>query len=172
MVVYGYEIKPNANLRGADLRGADLQDAYLRSADLQDANLWGANLRGAYLQDANLRGAYLLGANLLGARLPHFKITPEEGSFIGWKKTTKGVVKLLILGDAKRTNSLVSRKCRASKVKVLEGFPKATGTHFKGLVYETGAVLEVKDFNDDIRVGCTKGIHFFMTRKEAEEWAT
>ena len=35
----------------------------------RDANLQGANLRGAYLQDANLRGAYLQGAYLQGADL-------------------------------------------------------------------------------------------------------
>ena len=47
----------DANLRGANLRGAYLGDANLRGANLRDANLRGANLRGAYLGDANLRGA-------------------------------------------------------------------------------------------------------------------
>jgi uncharacterized protein YjbI with pentapeptide repeats len=50
----GYEIKPFANLRGADLCGADLCGANLRCADLS-----GANLRGADLSGANLRGADL-----------------------------------------------------------------------------------------------------------------
>ncbi|EAY8395256.1 pentapeptide repeat-containing protein [Salmonella enterica] len=64
----------DANLRGANLRGADLCDANLRGADLCDANLCdanlrGANLRGANLCDANLRGANLRGANLRGADL-------------------------------------------------------------------------------------------------------
>ena len=58
-----------ANLRGADLRGANLWGANLRGADLRDANLWGANLRGADLRDADLRGANLWGANLRGANL-------------------------------------------------------------------------------------------------------
>ena len=102
--------------------------------------------------------------------LPHFQICPEKGSFIAWKKTTKGVVKLLIGGDSRRTSTLVGRKCRASKVEVLEGFEGATGPNRGGLYYHTGAVLEVKDYDDDIRVECTRGIHFFMTRKEAEEW--
>lgn len=130
----------------------------------------GANLGGADLGDADLRGADLRGADLGDATLPNFKICPEEGSFICWKKTNKGVVKLQVTPDAKRVNSLVSRKCRASKVLVLEGFSGATGTHYQGLIYETGAILEVEDFDDDIRVECTKGIHFFITRKEAEEW--
>ena len=69
MVVNGYEIKPGADLRGADLEkadleGADLRKANLRGANLYRANLQDANLEGADLQDANLEGADLRGANL------------------------------------------------------------------------------------------------------------
>ena len=49
-----YEIKPEANLEGADLRGA-----YLEGADLTGANLEGADLRGAYLSEADLTRADL-----------------------------------------------------------------------------------------------------------------
>ncbi|MGG5735376.1 pentapeptide repeat-containing protein [Salmonella enterica] len=59
----------DANLCGADLRGANLCDANLRGADLCDANLCGANLCDANLCGANLRGADLYGANLCGADL-------------------------------------------------------------------------------------------------------
>ena len=64
-----YDIKPGANLRGADLRGAYLRGANLYGADLHGANLYGANLYGADLYGANLRGANLYGANLRGANL-------------------------------------------------------------------------------------------------------
>ncbi|EMX0266196.1 pentapeptide repeat-containing protein [Salmonella enterica] len=59
----------DANLRGADLRGANLCDANLRGADLRGANLCDANLCGANLCDANLCGANLCGANLCDANL-------------------------------------------------------------------------------------------------------
>ncbi|EAU6563343.1 pentapeptide repeat-containing protein [Salmonella enterica subsp. enterica serovar Oranienburg] len=64
----------DANLCGADLRGADLRDADLfgadlRGADLRDANLCGADLRGADLRDADLFGADLRGADLRDADL-------------------------------------------------------------------------------------------------------
>ena len=78
-IVNGYEIKPNAdlpyaNLRGADLTGAHLegaflQHAYLEGAILKDANLEGAFLELAYLEDANLEGAHLKDADLSYARL-------------------------------------------------------------------------------------------------------
>ncbi len=57
MNVNGYEIKPFANLRNANLSGANLVGADLR----------GANLVGTDLEGANLQGAYLVGANLVGA---------------------------------------------------------------------------------------------------------
>ncbi|EAR4800606.1 pentapeptide repeat-containing protein [Salmonella enterica] len=59
----------DANLRGADLRGADLCDANLRGADLRGANLCDANLCGANLCDANLCGANLCDANLCDTNL-------------------------------------------------------------------------------------------------------
>jgi hypothetical protein len=78
----------------------------------------------------------------------------------------------MIPEGAKRTNSLVGRKCRADKVVVIGGEGVGgTGTHYAGIVYEEGAVITCQDYNDDIRIECTKGIHFFMTLKEAQKWS-
>jgi len=156
---------------GISLQNADLRWAKLEGANLQWAKLEGAKFRGAYLQGANLRGAYLRGAYLQDAYLPHFRITPEYGSFYAWKKTTKGVIKIYIPADGKRTNSLIGRKCRASKVKVISGpgcgGKSPTQMH---LVYNKGETIHAEKFDDDIRTECANGIHFFMTKKEAEEW--
>jgi hypothetical protein len=160
MNINGYEIKPGADLKGADLRGANLYGA----------NLYGANLEGADLRYADLEGADLYDAKLQGAKLPHFQIVPEEGSFVAYKKVDTGVIKLLIPEDAKRTSSLVGRKCRASHVKVLEGSGVSCTHKNKKLEYKEGEVVYADKYDDDIRVDCTSGIHFFMTRREAEEW--
>jgi len=58
-----------ANLRGANLRSANLCDADLRGANLRDANLYGADLCGASLRGADLCGVYLRGADLCSADL-------------------------------------------------------------------------------------------------------
>ena len=50
MEINGYEIKPFANLRYADLPGADLRNADLTGADLQDANFTNANVTGTILE--------------------------------------------------------------------------------------------------------------------------
>jgi hypothetical protein len=39
------------------------------------------------------------------------------------------------------------------------------------LVYNRNSLVYAEGYNDDVRLECTGGIHFFMTRKEAEEWA-
>ena len=167
-----------ADLRGADLRGANLREAYLRGANLREADLRGANLRGAdltgaNLREANLREAYLTGANLreadlTGAYLPNFQI-PQEGSFVGFKKIKSGVIKLLIPEKAKRTASLVGRKCRAEYVQVLEG-PEGCDKHSGRVFYKVGKTVYPDKYDNDIRIECTNGIHFFMTREEAEQY--
>lgn len=69
MIINGHEIKPRADLKGANLKGANLVGADLSGADLEGANLWGANLWGANLGGANLKDANLTSANLVGANL-------------------------------------------------------------------------------------------------------
>ncbi len=193
MEVNGYKIEPYANLEGADLRGADLRGADLRGANLRGANIWGADLRGANLrganleganlEGANLRGAYLKGANLEGANLrganlegaylkgaylPAFQITPQGYPMYGFKKTNVGIVTLLIPAEAKRTASLVGRKCRAEYAVVVEGYGRSL--HDMSIEYVVGKTVYPDKYDDDIRVECTSGIHFFQTREEAEKY--
>jgi hypothetical protein len=172
----------NANLSGANLYGASLNNARLNDANLSCANLGYANLNDAHLNDANLSRANLSGAdlygadlsrtnlnnaNLSGAHLPVYQILPQEGGFVAFKKTTSGVVKLWIPSDAKRTSSLVGRKCRAEYVKVLEGEGDSPSYRTK-LHYAPGKFIHADYYDNDIRIECAGGIHFFLTREEAE----
>ena len=175
-----------ANLRGADLRHANLWHAYLRDADLRHANLWHANLRDADLQDADLSGADLRGADLRGADLQdadlkrlvsQTQICPQDGAFTAWKKGSFGaIITLEIPADAKRLTSISSRKCRASSAVVLEitidGIPVESchGLYRNDFIYSTGALVIPDAFDDDPRNECSNGIHFFITREEAEDF--
>lgn len=186
------------NLQDADLQGADLRNADLWGADLQGADLWNANLQGACLQNANLRKAYLYGANLQNANLrdadlrgadlhrakniPDLSwtsIVPECGSFIGWKKVGKFIIKLKILENAKRSNA-TGRKCRCSAAEVLEiqyldgtkaGFNKIHNNNFCGANYIVGEIVTPDSFDDNRWNECSHGIHFFITRQEAVDYA-
>ena len=170
----------DASLRGADLTGASLRDASLRGADLRDANLRGADLRDADLTGADLRDADLTGADLTGVTVSittlfYHMQCPEEGAFVGWKRCRNNtIVKLLITEDAKRS-SATSRKCRCSKAKVLniyndknEEIKVAASGRDENFIYEVGEIVEVNDFDDNRWNECSTGIHFFITRNEAE----
>jgi hypothetical protein len=101
--------------------------------------------------------------------LPAFQIVPERGSFTAFKRTRNGVIRISILKDSKRTSTLIGRKCRASKIKVLSG-EYGPSLHDASFVYAKDAVIEVFDYDDDIRVECTRGIHFFLTEAEAKSY--
>ena len=84
--------------------------------------------------------------------------------------------KLRIPEGAARTSSLVGRKCRAEFVEVLEiigkdgnPVPQAVGRYDSNLIYVTGQTIHPDRYDPDIRIECTHGIHFFMTREEARE---
>ena len=176
--LYGADLR-SADLRGADLYGAnlygaDLYSANLRSADLRSANLYGADLYGANLRGADLSSADLYGANLRGANLSNTKgvlpIVPEVGAFVGFKKLANGVIaKLLIPEDAERVGGFTGRKCRAQKAVVLEG--DGPSTYDSSFRYAVGATVTPTSWNNDPKVECSDGIHFFITRKEAEEYS-
>ena len=180
-----------ANLKGANLKGANLSEADLYKADLSKADLTGADLRGedlsgANLYRANLRWANLKGANLSEADLSGVKnlslpiVAPEKGSFIGYKKCRGGlIVELEIPEDALRS-SATTRKCRCSKAKVLSitnldgsksESTEAASNRDSSFVYKIGETVEVTNFDPNRWNECSTGIHFFVTREEAEEYA-
>ena len=179
-----------ANLRGANLRNANLRDADLSSADLRGADLSRANLCDAYLSSADLRGADLRGANLRDADLRGAKNTdrviwniytafyplqcPEKGAYTAFKKARDLIVELEIPADAMRS-SATSRKCRASKARVISitdvsGNPagdSVASDYDSDFVYRVGETVEVPDFDTDRWNECAPGIHHFITRGEA-----
>ena len=160
----------NANLYCADLSYANLSNTDLTSADLSHADLTAANLSDTSLSYANLYGVYT------DETTAFFHLQcPEEGSYIAYKKCQEDrIVKLLIPEDAKRS-SATSRKCRASKAKVLsitningtENFDIAFSCYDHSFIYKVGKTIKIKDFDEDRWNECSTGIHHFMTRDEA-----
>ena len=159
----------DTNLIDADLGDADLKDADLRDTDLRCADLRNADLRDAILSNADLSGVitnmYTIGYNL---------VCPEEGSFIGYKKADKYLVKLLIPEDAKRS-SATTLKCRCSKAKVLEIENIKTGLkvmevsskYNSDFIYRVGKIVSVDNFDENRWRECAPGIHFFINKENA-----
>ena len=191
-----------ANLRYANLRYANLSRAYLRDADLRDADLSYANLGGANFRDADLSGANLIDADLRDANfrdadlrdadlrytnlgganfgdaknIPYIPLEcPSEGSFIGWKKINKILIKLEIPEDARRS-SATTKKCRCDKAKVL-GFydlnstelniDKIINNSYNTCEYIKSEMVYPDSFDEDRWNECSHGIHFFINKQDA-----
>lgn len=141
----------------------------LQAAITAGADLRGANLRGANLREASLRRADLYGQELAIART---RILPE-GDIIGYKKCENNIiVKLLIPKEAKRSHAL-GRKCRAEFAEVLEiyGADEAISNWDNSFVYKVGKTVKPKEpFIEDWTDECAPGIHFFITKVEAENY--
>ena len=191
-----------ANLTGADLSeanlfGANLSEANLSGANLSEANLSGAHLFGANLTGADLSGANLFEANLSGANLFAANLSealnidtlswdsntefyplqcPETGTYTAYKKANNLIVELEIPYDALRS-SATSRKCRASKAKVisitdLAGRPAGDRVlsdyaYSPKIEYIVGQTIEIPNFDTNRWHECAPGIHHYITREEA-----
>ena len=173
----------------ADFTGAKMERAYLRNSDAMEADFTRANMSYAVLTGVCLHGSkfdrtdlYMasfdnaslrevsfntaIGADLVIAQQ---SIVPETGSFIGYKKVSSGkIVTLLIPGDAKRLNSYGSRKCRADKAIVLNG--SGVSKYDENFKYVAGETVFAREFSSDRSQECEAGIHFFITRAEAEDY--
>jgi hypothetical protein len=165
-----------ANLSRADLSGANLSRANLSSANLSSADLSSANLSSANLSSADLSSADLSSANLYRAKnadkaLAQIQFIPETGAFEAWKICLEGIlVHLLIPEDAKRSHG-AERKCRASHVVVLEVIGAEEGKSSRGdVVYRKGETVTADSWDEDRWNVCSHGIHFFLTKIEAENY--
>ena len=161
-----------ANLSGANLSGANLREANLRGANLSGANLSEANLRGANLSGANLREANLGGATLGGAKNVDYAIAQTrilpEGDLIGWKKLANGVIAKLRIPEAAKRSHAFGRKCRAEYAIVIEG--EGFSQYDSSFKYTPGETVRPDIWDDDWTRECAGGVHFFITRLEAENY--
>lgn len=184
-----------ANLSGAVLARANLSESLFYDADLYHACFDGTILSNAAFINTECEGATFLHANckenifIVNTKIPEtFTLPiscPSEGSFIGWKKAKSGnyrchqdvIVKLEIPEDAKRT-SAAGRKCRCDKAKVLAIYymdgneaAKAYSAYNRNFVYLPGDIVIADRFDEDRWNECSHGIHFFITREEAENFS-
>ena len=174
-------VKARANLAGANLAGANLARANLARVNFARANLAGVNFAGVNLAGANLAGANLARANLAGAYLAGAKnadfaiaqtrILPE-GDLIGWKKCMQDVIVKLRIPEAAKRSHAFGRKCRAEYADVVEviGADVGISKHDSSTEYRVGQRVIPDRFDENWAEDCSSGIHFFITRLEAEAY--
>jgi hypothetical protein len=128
---------------------------------------WEADLREADLREADLREA-----NLDPLAIANLSIVPESGAFEGWKKCRDQVIiRVRIPAESKRSNA-TGRKCRTEYVEVLEviGADEGISEYNPAVVYRKGETVRCHEWDDNRWEECSGGIHFFLTRIEAENY--
>lgn len=126
-------------------------------------SLVGANLSETYLRQSNTT------EEELAAILSLNTIAPTGTDLTGWKKLRDGTIcELLIPAAARRVGGLIGRKCRAEAAKVVAG--EGPSRHLGGgFMYKVGEIVQPREaFNYNPCIECGEGIHFFITRREAE----
>lgn len=161
------------SMKGANFKNAKMVTASFRYCDMRECNIEGADLFGAVLEFANLEGI------VSSEETKWFRLRcPEKGAFLGYKKCVNDrMVQLLIPADAKRTSATLP-SCRCNKAKVLtiksfdfqENFDEAWSLVDENFIYKKGEWVEVKNFNENRWQDSTTGIHFWMSRAEAEAY--
>jgi hypothetical protein len=183
-----------ALLNRCRLIDADFTKADLSHADLDRADITGANLTGARCFGTRFGGAIATGANFEGVDLSQTaiqqthlwqadlskavgvelalareSIVPSHGAFTGWKLLRGDlVVQLQIPAEARRAS--FGRECRAEAAKVIE----IEGGRLVGMSFDTqteyrvGETVRAHEWGDHPMGANRAGIHFFVTRLEAE----
>jgi hypothetical protein len=132
-----------------------------------------ANLRNADLSYADLSDADLIGAIYDKEYLISLTSICPDGDIIGYKKCKDNIIiKLLIPEYAKRSNA-TGRKCRASYVKVLHiynGHDVAYSSYDNKTEYRKGNIVVADYWEQNRFKECAGGIHFFLTKAEAERY--
>ena len=164
------------------------------NAIIMDSEILKCNISYCHLikmHDVNLIGTKITDSNIEAYKCNNIvlqQIVPDIGSFIGWKKVylrkqipdnsvkyILGIAKLYIPANAKRVSS--GRKCRCDKAKVLkiydletcECLNTATSIYNENFEYKVGEYVYADDFDEECNY-CSKGIHFFITEREAIEY--
>ena len=168
----------NALFDGCPMQGANFRNAVMKTASFRYCDMSRCDIRGAYLFGAVLEFANLEGI-ISDEETKWFRLhCPEKGAFLAYKKCVNDrMVQLLVPADALRTSATLP-SCRCNKAKVLtiksfdfkENFEEAWSLVDEDFVYKKGEWVEVKNFNEDRWQDSTTGIHFWLTREEAEAY--
>lgn len=101
-----------------------------------------------------------------------FEVCPQNTPLIGWKKCRGNVIVKLQIDKKTKKSSGTTRGCRCEKARVLEVYGDRIGRslHDYSFKYKKGQIVSVNNFDENRWNNCSFGIHFFLTREEAEEY--
>lgn len=173
--------------RGCDFTRCNMENVALKDCSFIDCDFEGADLP-PFFKPVLMTGC---------KNVPYMPMAcPEEGEFIGYKIASDDsvinykimhpyenmapaniLVTLKVPDDAKRS-SAGGRKCRCDKAEIIglehvfthENLPIAYSKYDGRFEYRIGEEINEPDFNENRWDECSKGIHFFINRKEALQY--
>jgi hypothetical protein len=151
-----FSVQLGLAVKWAIAHGSDLRNSDLRNSDLRNSDLRNSDLSGSFNSELALAQTIIV----------------PEGTIIGWKKCQHNViVKLLIPKDARRSNA-TTRKCRAEYAEVLDVYNGQIGIsqYDERTQYKVDTTVRCDAWCKDRLQECAGGIHFFLTRIEAENY--
>jgi len=115
--------------------------------------------------------AYLADAKNADFAIAQTRILPD-GDLIGWKKCMHGVIVKLRIPEAAKRSHAFGRKCRAEYADVIDiiGADVGISQHDGRTEYRIGQRVTPDRFDENWKEECSSGIHFFITRLEAENY--
>ncbi len=179
----------DAYINNVNFSKAFMKDAIFSGATIISTNFWRANINNAHFvgtkigDNVNLHTIY----NPINVKeLPNIPLVcPEKGSFIGYKIGICDtldfhycLIELEILKTSKRSSGK-SRICRCDKAKVLDIIDIKTNKHigkcvsyfYRDFEYKVGKISRAVGFDKNRWRDAADGIHFFMSKQEALDYA-
>lgn len=177
-----------ADLDGVSFEGSKLGHVRMAMANLQTANFTSAHIEECFFEHANLCNARFTSAHISkgtsfdSANLHGCEFDGEEKNRLGrildrpitgYKKSGEGDIVTLEIPAGAIVFSINNRKCRTNRAKVIdtEGKPELSSIFDKRFKYHVGdEIVPMGEFDLMYNIECTSGIHFFLTREEAERY--
>jgi len=178
-----------ADLAGASFEGSKLGNVNMRMANIQSANFTSSCItKSCCFEHAHLTNAIFTSASISKdtsfdfADLHGCEFDGEEryrfGRILdrpitGYKKSREGDIVTLEIPKGAIVFSINNSKCRANIAKVIDtgGKPELTSIFDGEFKYRVGDEITPKNgFDLAYNIECAPGIHFFLTREEAEKY--
>ena len=89
---------------------------------------------------------------------------------IGYKNSNEYKIITLEIPIGSKVFSINNNKRRTNKAKVIDvqGEIELSSIYYADFKYHVGDEIDIIDFDENYNVECGEGIHFFLTREEAE----
>ena len=174
-----------SELKYSAFRFVNLKDCSLKRSDMTASNFMNTDFARAFMKDAilvncNFYSNYNLD-KIVGKNNNYIEGKVLTDNIIGYKKCMDYTIVTLEIPRGAIVFSIDGTKCRTNKAKVIaiDGADRAYSKHstysehnrtYGHMSYYVGDEITVYNFDCKYNEECSRGIHFFLTREEAEDY--